>query len=91
MRSASGQARAMDDRRSQFLILFGDLCRAAGLAGFAVTVHLDDGTTRSGVPAVAAAYGPDAVDDTGLAAHVTVGLSTVDLRSVRACSVRSPE
>ena len=77
--------------RAQFLILVGDLCVGAGLAGLEVELETADGVLRSGVPAMSGArQGDDEIDDTGYASSFRVAGDAMALESIVACRVRSP-
>lgn len=81
----------MDDERSHYLIMLGDVCVAARIASLSVEVLTADGTRLSGVPAPQT---PDAdaeaVDDTGYANDLFIGGQCVPLDTVVEFVVRTP-
>jgi hypothetical protein len=82
----------MNNAHSQFLIVVGDICAAATLAGLWVEVQTDAGARLFGTPApIGAAYGVEEVDDTGYQQTVTIGDGTVNLDEIVQCTIRAPQ
>jgi hypothetical protein len=78
----------VDDRRSEFLILVGDICLAAGRARLPVEVEHLDGTCVAGVPSqVTPARGGEEVDSTGYGNTIGIGGATINLRDITRCTV----
>jgi hypothetical protein len=80
----------MDDRRAQFLIIVGEVCGDARLAGLAVEVVMDDHRHVHGVPGALVPPGTGQLDDTGLPTELVVGDEAVPLASVTEIRVRAP-
>lgn len=82
---------ALDDRHSQFLIIVGDACLAASLAGLEVDIELADGGRLSGIPSdVTPVQSEHAARDTGYADVFRIQDRAVALDAIVRCSVRAP-
>ena len=80
----------LDDHHAQFLIIVGDACLAASLAGLPVDLQLADGTQHTGVPScLSPTEGDNEFDGTGYAPGFLIGGDPVRLDAVIACTVRT--
>jgi hypothetical protein len=81
----------MDDRRSHFLTMVGDLCSGAGVAGLEVELLLGDGQRVCGIPTVATAdRSAQPVNDTGYGSPVSIDGRQIALEEIQGLSVSSP-
>ena len=66
----------LDDHHAQFLIIVGDACLAASLAGLPVDLQLVDGTEHTGVPScLSPTEGDNEFDGTGYAPSFLIGVT----------------
>jgi hypothetical protein len=81
----------LNDTQSHFLVIVGDLCKSARLAGLPVEIRTESGLRVTGVPHPRdAADQPHEVDDTGWARPLVVGGQTLDLAAVSEIRIRRP-
>lgn len=81
----------MEDTYSQFLILVGDICAGAAMAGLWVEVRTSAGVGLVGTPAsIAASNSGEQVDETGYEQTVYIGDGTVNLDEIVECTIRAP-
>lgn len=79
----------MNDRRSHFLTMTGDVCAAAGLANLDVEILLASGATTSGVPSSISGTNTE-LDQTGYSNRLFVNGEPVALDDVVGFIVRTP-
>lgn len=80
------------DQHAQFLILVGDLCVGAGLAGLEVELETAHGDCVLGIPGVLGRprWGADA-EGIGYEREFRLDGAVVSLESIVGCRVRFPE
>lgn len=83
----------MDTTRAHFLVMVGEVCGGARLAGMSVEIITRDGQLHTGVPDPRhrGDGGVQELHDTGLGVDLMVGEETVRLDAVVELRIRSPK